>query len=296
MLDVYLPEGTEGPVATLFVVHGLRPPGAGIAAQGVLANQPKERLDPLGRYFAERGYAVVLIHYRYPSEPFQQWMTQDALCALAWVHAQADAYGFDTERIAVLGETWGAAIATNLVMVDDPDVYLSACPHALPESGRASAVVTFGGLFLAPEFALEVGERISQFGSAQGIKSDIPLLELIEIFETLRDHPPQAWRESDELDQRTADIARLLSLYWIDDSQVPFLLIDGPKDLSAFQAPSFEMRPSSEAESFAAALREAGVNAETRIIDDASYESLTDPESSAEIFAAIEAFLAALSD
>jgi acetyl esterase/lipase len=291
MLDIYLPEGTDGPMATLFVVHGLRPPGVGAGApQGVLQNQPKERLDRLARYFAERGYAVVLTHYRHPSEPFQQWMTQDALCALAWVHAQADTYGFDTERIAVLGENWGAAIATKMVMVDDPDVFPPACPHTLPEPGRASAVVTFGGLFLAPEFALEVGERISQFGSAQGIKSEIPLPELIEIFETLRDHPPQAWRESDELDQRTADVARLLPLYWVDDSQLPFLLIDGPKDLSS--AISFEMRPPSEAESFAAALREAGVNAETRIIDDAHLNSLTDPESSSEIFATIEAFLA----
>jgi acetyl esterase/lipase len=224
-------------------------------------------------------------------------MTQDALCALAWVHAHADTYGFDTERIAVLGENWGAAIATNLVMADDPDLFPATCPHTLPESDRVSGVVTFGGLFLAPEFALEVGLRISRFASMHGIESDIPLPELIEIFETLRDHPSQAWRGNDELDQRTVDVTRLLPLYWVDGSQVPFLLIDGPEELSwAFLIPSFEMRPLSEAESFAAALREAGVNAETRIIDDARFDSLKDPESSPEILAAIEAFLVDLFD
>jgi len=129
VLDVYLPEGEEELLPTLFVVHGLRFSTAGHRLQ--IRSFSKRGYGGLARHFAQRGYAVVLIDYQWPSQAFQEQMTRDAFCALAWVHANAETYGFDRQRIALLGVNWGAAIAAKLAAVDDRGPFLQGCPHPL---------------------------------------------------------------------------------------------------------------------------------------------------------------------
>jgi acetyl esterase/lipase len=45
---------------------------------------------------------------------------QDAFCALAWIHANAATYGFDTEHIAAIGESAGGYLVAMLGTVEIP--------------------------------------------------------------------------------------------------------------------------------------------------------------------------------
>jgi acetyl esterase/lipase len=282
-LDVYLPPSGDGPFPTLFVIHGLSHGETGFGTAS------KEIHRHLAATFAERGYAVVSIDYQWPSEPFQQQMTRDAFCALAWVHANAEAYGFDTQRIAILGEDWGAATAAKLGAVDDPGPFLEGCPHPAPKSGWVDGIVTYSGHFETPEADLGFSMYLALFARAHGTQSKVGYKELERIFETLGDLSPQAWREGEGLDEAASEIAQLLPLYWIDGSEPPFLLVDGQYDLGILHNTGVEHPAESEA--FAAELQAAGVDAKLLQLADIRWTSLRTEEPPEHVLQAIEAFL-----
>lgn len=63
---------------------------------------------------AEQGFAALSIRYRLSQQaPFPACL-EDAKCAIRWVRAHADQFGFDPERIGVVGQSAGAHIAALL--------------------------------------------------------------------------------------------------------------------------------------------------------------------------------------
>jgi len=296
-LDVYLPEGARGPLPTLIGIPGINIPSTGGITRSSFHAGTKEKLKLLARHFSDRGYAVVAINYRYPSESLQQWETEDAFCALAWVHANAGSYGFDPQRIAVLGDNFSGMIAAKVGMVDEPALFLEDCPHTLPDTGRVAGVVTHGGHFFTPKFSLEVGAFINVFTVSFETQSEIPYRETYSIFERLSTLAPQEWREGQGLDGNAQKVARLLPLYWLDGSEPPFLLLHGDFDpimrLQANVASNtpLELLPPSESLAFADELRAAGVDVETVLIPDASYNGLMDETASKVLLKEIEGFL-----
>jgi acetyl esterase/lipase len=279
LLDVYLPQGTAATLPTLFVLHGLREDGDGYHPVS------RNARDALVRHFVEQGYAVVLADYRYPSEPWEQHMAQDAFCSLAWVHANAETYGFDPQRIVVFGDHFGAMLAAKLGTVDDPVPFLEECPHRLPESDWIKGVATYGGLFFSPEGTLTMGFHVLHFARSYQINSEIPHKEMTEVFETLRDVPPSEWQSSGELEERAKRVAGLMPLYWADGTEPPFLLIHGAKDEWVYPLHS---------EEFAAGLRATGAEAEVLVLPDAGHSGLASKEQSEGIYRAVETFLAEL--
>jgi acetyl esterase/lipase len=247
----------------------------------------------LGRAFAEREYAAILADYRYPNEPFQDQMTQDAFCALAWVQAYAGTYGMDVERIAVLGDDLGAAIAAKLVTVDDPGPFLESCPHPLSGPEGLKGIVTYGGDFLLPGPSLETGQRLMRIAEAYGLLTRVSYKELEGIFEVLRDLPAQDWRDNTELDHEAQEIARLLPLYWVTDSKHPTLLIDSAQDLlileGGFRAQGAPVPPS-QSDAYASELEAAGAQVDVLVLPDIAQDSVRGGESFAVVFEAIEAF------
>jgi acetyl esterase/lipase len=250
----------------------------------------KKDHDSLARHFANMGYAVVLIDYRYPSEPFEQQMTRDAFCALAWVHANAERYGFDAQRIAAFGDNWGATIAAQLGAVDDPGPFLEGCSHPLPESNWVQGIVTYGGHFFTPEYSLAVGFFLQTFAKSHGMLSEMPYRELEEVFETLAELPLREWREGEGLDEQARAVAPMLPSYWIDGSEPRYVLIDGELELLALTIP-YISDAAAESEVFAGELQAAGVDVELLVLPDARWASLSEEGSSKQILEAIEAFL-----
>jgi len=278
-LDIYLPQEVGGLLPTLFVIRGL---GIGGDAE-TLQNISRNTHDALARHFVERGYAVVLIDYRYPGQSWGQEMAQDTFCSLAWVHTNAETYGLDRQRIVAFGEQFGAMLAAKLGTVDEPDPFLEGCPHQLPETDWITGIVTYGGLFFTPEATLSMGWYVMQFIGSYQLQSELPYKKMAAIFETLRDVPPKEWHSSSELEEEARQVAALTPLYWADDGDPRFLLIHGAED-NAYVFPL-------HSEEFAAGLQAAGSEAELLLVPGAGYTSLKSVEDSATIYEAIEAFL-----
>lgn len=218
ILDVHVPAG-DGPFPTILAIHG-----------GRFSMNSKGLYIHYADYFAERGVAFVPTNYRYA--PTQTWPAQvdDVHCALAWIHANAEEYGFDPTRIFVLGGSAGGYLAAMLGTVDDPDRYLTGCPHQMPADPIAGTVV-FYGIFDFIDIDDYPPVNIGIFQNLWGAKHD----ELSE--ERLREMSPVAL---------------------VDGSESPFLLIHGSQDTTI---------PAVMSERFARVLEEFGVDTELLLVD-----------------------------
>jgi acetyl esterase/lipase len=288
-LDLYLPPGGTEPLPVLFVVHGLDVYGS---AEWIFGVRSKDAYDELAGHFAERGYAVVVVNYRYPSEPFQQQMTQDVACALAWMHVHADTYGIDPQRIAVFGDNLAAGPAAMLGIVDDPTLFLENCPHPRPESGSVKGVVIYCGGLLTPGYLVDIGTNLTAFTQFHGTTAEMPFKQVEGALKTLHSLPRQEWHDSASLDESAKRVARLLPLYWLDGSEPPFLLIDGPGNAGWIGRLPRDQLPPADVTFLLPELQAAGVEVQSLVFPDAKWDTVLEPEASTEIYAAIETFLA----
>ncbi|MBM9463142.1 alpha/beta hydrolase [Aeromicrobium sp. YIM 150415] len=100
--DLYRPSGDEDAPVVLYI-HGGGFDGG--------ARNP----NALNRYLADRGYAVLDVDYRLarPDRPTWDLATADIGCALSWLGREGPAFGLDTDRVALLGESAGGNLALN---------------------------------------------------------------------------------------------------------------------------------------------------------------------------------------
>ncbi len=218
ILDVHVPAG-DGPFPTILAIHG-----------GRFSMGGKRLYDQHADHFTERGVAFVPTNYRLA--PTHTWPAQveDVHCALAWIYAHADEYGFDPTRIFVLGGSAGGYLAAMLGTVDDPDRYLTSCPHELPTDPIAGTIV-FYGIFDFVDLDDYPPMNVGIFQSLWGATHDeLPV-------ERLREMSPVAL---------------------VDGSESPFLLIHGKRDTTI---------PPVMSERFASVLGEFGVNTELLLVD-----------------------------
>jgi para-nitrobenzyl esterase len=128
-------------------------------------SRQNKNLTHIAKAFARRGYVCFLIDYRLMDDappappPYAAFSIRRAMhaayvdvkTALRHVHAHADDYGVDPERIALLGESAGA-IAVLAAGVSDADVFAGDGPDfPVPAannpttSARAAAIIDFWG-------------------------------------------------------------------------------------------------------------------------------------------------------
>jgi len=160
---------------------------------------------------------------------------EDSFCALAWLHANAEEYGFDPNRVVVTGGSSGGYLASMVGTVDDPSIYLENCPNEYPSTDAVQAVVIYYGIYdftnpdhLSPS---DLGLLQPFWGAAY---QDIPA-------ERLEEMSPMAQ---------------------IDGSEPPFIILHGTADLDV---------PSVMSERFAAALEQAGVDVELVLLPDVGH-------------------------
>ena len=239
-LDVYLRESQDGPFPALLAIHG--------------GGADKRDLTKLALYFADLGYVVVSINHRTMPQNKYPAQVQDVFCALAWMHANADAYNIDPGRIVALGHSSGGTFAATLGMVDDPARFLQGCPHSLPETDWVQGVVAFTGIF----------DYESAASHSSGLRSYID-----SYLDGEHSAVPETWAEASPVT-------------WVDGSDPPTLLIHGEADTNI---------PPVESSNFAAALQAAGVKVELLLIPGADHGVIIRSEQS---FQAVQAFLDAL--
>jgi len=100
-LRIFMPEG-EGLRPAIMYFHG-----------GGFTTGSIDIVDPLCRALANRsGCAVVAVGYRLaPEDPYPAGVT-DAYVATTWIGAKGPAFGIDNSRLAVMGDSAGACLAT----------------------------------------------------------------------------------------------------------------------------------------------------------------------------------------
>jgi acetyl esterase len=76
---------------------------------GAFGSRSEDRL--WGDWLAEQGYVVFSIDYRLGLPPRWEDATGDVKCAVGWVRENADRYGVDPARIALLGRSFGGVVA-----------------------------------------------------------------------------------------------------------------------------------------------------------------------------------------
>ena len=222
-LDVYLPPTGDKPSPTILAIHG-----------GGFISKSKSQYKLLARHYAKQGYAFVPINYRLAPADSYPAQVEDAFCALAWLYANQDEYGFDTSRIIVTGGSAGGYLASMLGTVDDPSIYLENCPHAAPPAKAIQAAIIYYGLYDLTGMAGYPG------GSAPlepflGAKYEDILLEKLQ---------------------------EMSPIQHIDGSEPPFIILHGTAD---------NVIPSFMSERFAESLEQAGVDVELVLVPDAGH-------------------------
>lgn len=124
-LRVYRPEG-EGLLPCVFYFHG-----------GGFSTGSINLVDPICRLLANRsGCMVISVDYRLaPEHPYPAAVT-DAYVAISWVGSYGQGFGVDPSRLAVVGDSAGATIATAACMlirdknVGEPEIKIQylLCP------------------------------------------------------------------------------------------------------------------------------------------------------------------------
>jgi acetyl esterase/lipase len=161
--------------------------------------------------------------------------TVDAFCAYAWLAQNGAEYQLDTERLVVFGHYTSGGHAATLGVADEEAyaLFMTECPHPIPETGRIAGVATFGGIFWIPEAVLT--DHASSYSRYFSKFYDVSEEDWLDKVDALKEVPPQEWRGGSALDEAAAQLAQYLTLYWVQGPEEvqpspPFLLMHAGKE------------------------------------------------------------------
>ncbi|OOG78237.1 alpha/beta hydrolase [Algoriphagus sp. A40] len=193
LLDIYLPPNATGKVPLVIWVHG----------GGWLSNDKYADMGYMKETIAEiinQGYALASIDYRFSTQAVFPAQMLDCNTAISYLYDHAKDYGFDRDRIALMGFSAGGHLASMLGLSKNNAVDA----FFMPGSSKAfdfKAVVDFYG-----------PADLTLFPGAIDPKSPEGLL----IGAAPLDRP---------------DLAKIASpVSYIDKNDPPFLIIHGEKD------------------------------------------------------------------
>jgi acetyl esterase/lipase len=193
ILDIYVPPNVKGKVPLVIFIHG----------GGWLVNDKYADMGYMKKTVAEiinSGYALASIDYRFATQAIFPAQIQDCNSAVSFLYDNAEKYGFDTERFALMGFSAGGHLASfqGLSNNDQVDEFF------MPGTSRDfsfTAVVDFYG-----------PSELILFPGAIDPKSPEALL----IGAAPLDRP---------------DLAKTASpTTYVDENDPPFLIIHGEKD------------------------------------------------------------------
>lgn len=147
-LDIYLPDKAEGKFPVLIHIHG------GAFKKG---DKRDHQLTPYLEGL-KRGYAVVTINYRLSDEAKFPAAVHDCKAAVRFIKAMADTYGFDRNRIAVVGGSAGGNLSAMIA--------LTPKNHELDDLGLGH-----------PEFDTQVNACVDWFGPTDFLAMDNQLAQ-----------------------------------------------------------------------------------------------------------------------
>lgn len=225
LLDIYLPSNATGKIPLVILIHG----------GGWLSNDKYADLGYMKKTIAElvsSSFALASIDYRWSTQAVFPAQMQDCNRAISYLYDNADKYGFDTKRFALVGWSAGGHLASLVGLSENNDIPGFFMP-ATSKFFSFKAVVDFYG-----------PAELILFPGANDPKSP----ESILIGAAPLDRP---------------DLAKAASpVTYVDKNDPPFLIIHGEKD---------ELVSPNQSKLLSAWLNVAGVQNELIIVKNAPH-------------------------
>jgi len=109
LLDLYLPEGTDGPVPVVIWTGG----------SAWRADNGKDRAGGIAQELNPAGYAVAGVSIRSSSQVKFPGQLHDIKGAIRWLRANASRYNLDPERIGIMGDSSGGWTTSMAALTGD---------------------------------------------------------------------------------------------------------------------------------------------------------------------------------
>lgn len=193
LLDIYIPSQTEGKIPLVIFIHG----------GGWLSNDKYADMGYMKKTVAEiisSGFALASIDYRFSTEAVFPAQIQDCNRAISFLYDNAEKYGIDKKRFALMGFSAGGHLASLAGLSKNNNIEAFFMPGT-SKSFTFNAVVDFYGpseLILFPGADDEKSPEALLIGAA-------PL--------------------------KRPDLAKVASpVTYVDKTDPPFLIIHGEKD------------------------------------------------------------------
>lgn len=107
LLDLYVPQTRDKKTAVMFI-HG-----------GGFKTGSKEQMSGYAELYAQGGFVTTSINYRLTPNFVFPAAINDAKDALQWMKEHADEYGYDSNKIVLVGYSAGGTLALNLSLDDE---------------------------------------------------------------------------------------------------------------------------------------------------------------------------------
>lgn len=150
---------------------GKKYPGVLLIFGGGWSSGEKANQVPMAQHLAANGYVAVVPEYRLSPEAQYPAAVHDLKAAIRWMRAHAETYQLDTTKIATLGCSAGAQLAT-LLGVTTKIKNLEGSGGNLQHTSTVQAIVNIDGIvsFVHPE--AEEGKYAAKW--LGGYKNEIP--------------------------------------------------------------------------------------------------------------------------
>ncbi|WP_420147901.1 alpha/beta hydrolase fold domain-containing protein [Spirosoma sp.] len=144
LLDVYSPAATSGKrLPAILMIHG-----------GGWRSGDRSHNNTLAGHLAAKGFVAIPVEYRLSPEALYPAAVHDIKAAIRWMRANADTYGIDPKRIAVLGFSAGGQLAALIGSTNKNPTFEGKGGNATYPSD-VQAIVDIDGVlaFIHPESA-----------------------------------------------------------------------------------------------------------------------------------------------
>lgn len=133
-LDLFVPKNKEKKYPAVILVHG-----------GGWHSGNKSHQVPMAMDFASKGFIAAAVEYRLSAEAVYPAAVKDLKSSIKWMKANSEKYGIDTSKIAILGCSAGAQLASLVGFSNNESEYKP--DDFFPEiSSDVHAVVNIDGL------------------------------------------------------------------------------------------------------------------------------------------------------
>lgn len=135
-MDIFMPATpNDATIPCILCIHG-----------GGWASGNKSLLAPLAQELACQGYLTATVEYRLSPEALYPAGVTDVKAAIKWIKRNAGSYGLDTNRIALLGSSAGATIATLVGNTPGHPLYHTPENGSIDVSDRVQAIINIDGI------------------------------------------------------------------------------------------------------------------------------------------------------